>query len=140
MRSSDCCNYAVRCITPPGTLPSWRLEEEPFPWEHFSLYSLAGGQGSLIPPSDTKGPCWIRLALPTFAVHPRALTSGLQAPKRSHGAGHVHRWQGQLQHVHGNRWALNRRGGGEIITRADSFGVGFKQMGIWSGNWLQLWG
>lgn len=95
----------------------------------FSSLLREGGQRALICYSESKGTCWLRLALLTFVVQPRALAGKLFLPEKSAAASNLHRWQGQLQQAHQNRWGLNPNRGREIIVRAGSFGVGFKPMG-----------
>lgn len=58
----------------------------------FSSLLREGGQRALICYSESKGTCWLRLALLTFVVQPRALAGKLFLPEKSAAASNLHRW------------------------------------------------
>lgn len=79
--------------SPPGLLfllvRTWRGAVSP---GALSSLLLEGGQRALICYSESKGTCWLRLALLTFVVQPRALADGLFLPEKPAAASNLHRW------------------------------------------------
>lgn len=139
LRSSDCCNHAVRCITLWALSLDGALKRSPLPGNTFLSTPCRA-------PGISNSSLWRQRALQA-QVSLANLCCPPQSPRRWAACSREVCWCRQCAQVVGTtaarsweQMALNPSGGGEIITRADSFGVGFKQMGIWSGNWLQLWG